>query len=378
MKTPVGISDRFTMEDIEMQGTVLGPIKCSVQIDTLGRDCYRDMEGLFLYKNMVYVPPLGMIDDICSFAECGMESLKTNAIVNAKIESKKLEFGASKCFNIHIGDKPEQCQNLKVHSKIINRKSHETYLGDIICSSGKNSLNINHKVNQGIGAVSQILSMINRVSLGHSYFEIALIMKESMLVSKLLSNSEIWYNITKDQYTKLERIDEMFMRRIYNVPISTPKESLYIESGCIPLKYLVKMRRCMFLWNILQLDKQELVYKFYTAQKLSSDKDDWIIQMEKDKKDMNLQLSDKQIANTSQEKFRDIIKRKLTALAIRNLNEIKSQHSKTENLTLTKLCAAEYLKSKNLNKEETQTLYKLRCRMIKVRMNQKSQRKYLV
>ena len=57
VKTPVGITDRFTMEEIEMQGSVLGPIKCSVQIDTLGRDCYRDMEGLFLYKNMVYIPP---------------------------------------------------------------------------------------------------------------------------------------------------------------------------------------------------------------------------------------------------------------------------------------------------------------------------------
>ena len=39
VKTPVGITDRFTMEEIEMQGSVLGPIKCSIQIDTLGRDC---------------------------------------------------------------------------------------------------------------------------------------------------------------------------------------------------------------------------------------------------------------------------------------------------------------------------------------------------
>ena len=38
IKTPVGISDRFCMEEIEMQGTVMGPIKCSVQMDTLGRD----------------------------------------------------------------------------------------------------------------------------------------------------------------------------------------------------------------------------------------------------------------------------------------------------------------------------------------------------
>ena len=95
-------------------------------MDTLGRDCYRDMEGLLLYKNMVYVPPLGMIDDIASFAECNIESLKTNAIINAKIESKKLEFGPTNCFNIHIGQHPEICQNLKVHSDSINNKSFET------------------------------------------------------------------------------------------------------------------------------------------------------------------------------------------------------------------------------------------------------------
>ena len=42
IKTPVGISERFIMEQIEMQGTVMGPIKCSVQMDTIGRDCYTE------------------------------------------------------------------------------------------------------------------------------------------------------------------------------------------------------------------------------------------------------------------------------------------------------------------------------------------------
>ena len=172
-------------------------MECSVQIDTLGRDCYRDREGLFLYKNMVFVPPLGMIDDVGSFAKCGVDSLKTNAIINAKIESKKLEFGPSKCFNIHIGKNSSKCQSLKVHNSDINRRSYETYLGDVVCNSGSNNLNINNKVNQGIGAISQIISMLNQVSLGHYYFEIAVIMRDSMLVSKLLSNSEIFIILPK-------------------------------------------------------------------------------------------------------------------------------------------------------------------------------------
>ena len=57
VKTPLGITDRFQLERIEMQGIKFSNIKCCIQIDTLGKDCYTSGEGLFLYKNGVYVPP---------------------------------------------------------------------------------------------------------------------------------------------------------------------------------------------------------------------------------------------------------------------------------------------------------------------------------
>ena len=142
VKTPAGITDRFTVQEIEMQGTVAGPIKACVQVDTLGRDCYLYNEGLYLYKNCVKIPPLGMVDDIASISLCGIDSIKMNAIINSKIDSKKLEFGPSKCYNIHVGKKVENCCDLKVQGKVMKRKESEVYLGDIICSSGTNDKNI--------------------------------------------------------------------------------------------------------------------------------------------------------------------------------------------------------------------------------------------
>ena len=68
----------------------MGPIKASVQMDTLGRDYYERQEGLYLYNDCVSVPPLTMIDDIASFSVCGPQSIITNAIINTKIECKKL------------------------------------------------------------------------------------------------------------------------------------------------------------------------------------------------------------------------------------------------------------------------------------------------
>jgi hypothetical protein len=87
-KTPVGDTDRFELNRIEMQGTVPAPLKCAVQMDTLGRYCYAYSTGLYQYRDACTVPPLGMIDDIAGVAECNENSVILNSIVNAKIESK--------------------------------------------------------------------------------------------------------------------------------------------------------------------------------------------------------------------------------------------------------------------------------------------------
>ena len=197
IKTPVGITSRFQLERIEMQGTVMGPMKASIQLDTLGRDCYERQH------------------DLASFSNCGPESIVTNAIINSKIESKKLEFGPSKCFNMHIGSDETACQELKVHKNNIIKKNQETYLGDVICSSGTNTKNVENKCNGGIGTVSQIVSMLGQITLGHYYFEVAMVLRDSMLISKLVSSSEIWYHVTKDQYRKIEQIDEMYLMKLF-------------------------------------------------------------------------------------------------------------------------------------------------------------------
>ena len=310
VKTPVGITDRFKLREIEMQGTKLSNIKCSVQIDTLGKECYSSNEGMFLYKECVYVPPLSMIDDIASFSKCGPDSIKVNAVINSKIESKKLEFGPKKCYNIHIGKKNSDCLEQKVHQDTINDKSYETYLGDIVCSSGSNDRNIESRYNQGIGSVGQIMTILNQVSLGHYYVEIGLAMRDTILISKLVFNSEVWYNVKDKQISKLEQIDQMFFRKLLNLPRSAPREGMYIECGKLPVRFILKTRRLMFFWHVLNKDKHEILYKFLSAQQLSSSRTDWIRQVRKDMSEIKLEISDGEIKNMSKEIFKKIVKPK--------------------------------------------------------------------
>ena len=103
VKTPWGaITDRKNLQNIEMQGTVITSIKCSIQIDTLGKECLSSGEGLFKYKDCLPVPPLGLVDDVLSIAKCGTDSIKLNSIIQSKMSTKKLEMGPDKCFQIHV------------------------------------------------------------------------------------------------------------------------------------------------------------------------------------------------------------------------------------------------------------------------------------
>ena len=51
----------------------------------------------------------------------------------------------------------------------------------------------------------------------------------------------------------------------------------------------------MYYHHILHLDKSELLYKFYVAQKLNPNKNDWDTQVKKDKKNLQKDISDEDV-----------------------------------------------------------------------------------
>ena len=82
--------------------------------------------------------------------------------------------------------------------------------------------------------------------------------------------------MTKEHVEMLEKIARMFMRRVFDCPVSTPIESYYLETSMIPIKCILIGRRLMYLWTILQKDDNELVKKVFDTQKKFPVKNDWV------------------------------------------------------------------------------------------------------
>ena len=70
----------------------------------------------------------------------------------------------------------------------------------------------------------------------------------------MLLNSETWVGLTlaKEDIETLISVDGTLMRRLLEVPVSASKASLYLELGCIPMRYIIKARRLLFLQYLLR------------------------------------------------------------------------------------------------------------------------------
>ena len=65
----------------------------------------------------------------------------------------------------------------------------EKYLGDIISYNGMNTKNIKARVDKGVGNVKQIMSILQEVCFGKFQFEVAIILRNSLLISSMLTNA---------------------------------------------------------------------------------------------------------------------------------------------------------------------------------------------
>ena len=248
-----------------MQGTVWGSLICTSTMDQLPKLAYKNPEDLYMYKG-VSIPPLEMVDDILTVTNVE-KSLKMNQLVNTFIEHKRLKLSDSKCSRVHIGSDHSKCPPLKVHDSVMKDSQKEKYVGDIIDSSRKIQPTIDQRKAKGNGIVSEITSIITEIPFGKHKMEVAMKLREAMLINGILYNSEAWHGVTRKQIASLEAIDEALLRKLLKSHCKTPKEFLYLETGALPLRWIVAQRRILFLKHITEKHDDELLKKVFHAQK---------------------------------------------------------------------------------------------------------------
>ena len=125
---------------------------------------------------------------------------------------------------------------------------------------------IENRANIGRRNVSQIMSLLKNISLGHHYFKIEKVLREAILINGMLFGGAAWYDISEKNLRTLEKIDESLLRQVLGAHSKTPLEALYLELGCKPIRFHLLTKRINFLHYLLNLNESELLRKVFTAQ----------------------------------------------------------------------------------------------------------------
>ena len=125
----------------------------------------------------------------------------------------------------------------------------------------------------------------------------------------------------------------------------------------------------MFYHSILQENQDSLLYKFLQSQKECPVKGDWILDVQKNLSELEIDDKMDQIKKMSKFRFHTKISKAVKKKAFEDLVKIKNKHSKVKDIEFSNFKMQGYLKSKLLSNQEAKFLFHSRCRMLPVRCN---------
>ena len=120
------------------------------------------------------------------------------------------------------------------------------------------------------------------------------------------------------------------MTRLFSVPFTCRYEAVYLETGCLPSKFILQGRRLIYYWTILNKPNNELVKRVFLVQSEHSSKDDWYLQIQED---INIKLTENEIKSMKKEAFKKFVKQKLKIKATEFLLNYKAKENRTKTMT---------------------------------------------
>ena len=374
IKTQFGTTKRTDIKNIIMQGTVWGSLMCTVTMDKLAKQVYQSDNLLYKYNEEVSVPPLEMVDDILTVSKCGVTAVTMNSEVNAFTELKKLELGHSKCGRMHVGSKCNMCNKGNVHGEQMKETQKEKYLGDQINNKGTIKDTIAERTSKGYAIVAQIMALIKELPIGQKRTQIGLMLRDAWLVNGTLYNSEAWHGICKNTMKPLEAVDQHLLRQLLGAHAKTPLEFLYLETGCTPLRFIIKSRRLIYHKEVVTRPKEELISRIYESQRKAPKTGDWSELVKDDQKMLDINMSDDAIASMSILSYKKYIKNKVRNAAFKELQSMAENHKKIKDIEYSNFGKAQaYLSSKEFSNIECQVLTQLRSQTLRnIKMNFRS------
>ena len=230
---------------------------------------------------------------------------------------------------------------------------------------------VQQRSNKGIGTTNQIMGILESTYFGKYYFEVAMVLRDSLLLSSLLLNSEAWVNYTEKDVRILEKCDEILLSRILDCDANTSNALKYLELGIVPVRFEIMRRKLGFLQYILKQEKDSMMFQVFNATCENSVKNDFVFTCKKYLETLKIKLTYEEIENMSKFSFNKMLKEKIKIAAFCYLKCEQSKQEKIKDITYSKLEMQEYLADGDRNINLARQIYKARGQILDIKLQKR-------
>ena len=357
IKTKDGQTETINIKDSIRQGGVLSVLMYALLMDEIAKEIVKENKGCYIPGTQQKIGCLLWMDDVVLMSEDANQLQEMLDITHRTAKRYHIEFGKEKSM-IMTTDKHSNTK-FTLGSMTLDQTKSYKYLGEIIQEKLKLDENIKQTKRKAEGALQTILGVAGDPNLKGIEMETIWKLIETCIIPILTYGSETW-DPTQKELKELNKILEHTIKRILMIPTSTPRESLYIETGLKDMKFYIDKNR-------LNMEKRiEKTQTKMIADILKSNaKKSWRQTTENThtENQTNPDMNKKELEKKLDEQFRTRTNRtSLEKTKVKHLLDGIDEWKPGERQT--------YLSK--LKRKEASIIFKLRNRMIKIKRNYKN------
>ena len=129
------------------------------------------------------------------------------------------------------------------------------HLGDTFNSKGDNVTLCKYRVDKLVGSTTEVISLCKETNLRKHQIYSMITMYQSVFLPRLIYNCESWSNLTQKDILNLAQLNSL--RRVMEVPKSTPIAASFLDLGILPTRYEIERRQLVFLKTILDRENDD-------------------------------------------------------------------------------------------------------------------------
>ena len=266
VKTKAGLTRIIKRETGGKQGGKLMVPLFAKMMDCLTEDISED-PGLGIFLGPTRIPALLYVDDAAPLAEGYPQQENTLRCVDEFGTKHKLEFQETKCKVMEIGNHKEKRTKWKMGQKEITNCESYTYLGETLMRNGKNTKNLDKRINKVKAAVRAVASFAKGPLLRGGQMKVLIMLHEAVNIPTLLYCAETW-TLSKGEFDELDRLELWSWKKMIGLPKTTPNAAVMYVTGALYPSIRIQMGMLLYLHRLL--NKGPEIWSRIVLEKLDS------------------------------------------------------------------------------------------------------------